>query len=91
MWLRAFQNEVDVGKLTGSDIFPFLGSSEVHWYHFRRNPPVFGRAQGPRVFVLFFLPFFGPFQPQSDLYRANYKYFVKACWVALAFVSMMKT
>ena len=34
---RPVQNEVDVGKLTGPDIFPWFGSSEVHWYHFHRK------------------------------------------------------
>ena len=54
--ITGFQNEVDVGKLIGPGIFPLFGSSEFHWYHFRRNPPVFGRARGPqscRVVTLF--------------------------------------
>jgi len=48
LYTRPVQNEVDVGKLTGPDIVPWLGSSEVHWYHFHRNRTVWSRAQGPQ-------------------------------------------
>ena len=54
MTTRPVQNEVDVGKLTGPDIFPWFGSIEVHWYHFRRNPTIFRRAHGPQSFRVFY-------------------------------------
>ena len=54
MYTRAFQNEVDVGKLTGHSIFPLFGSIEVHWYHFRRNPTIFRKAHGLQSFRVFY-------------------------------------
>ena len=62
MYTRAFQNEVDVGKLAGHSIFPLFGSIEVHWYHFRRNPTIFRKAHGLQSFRVF-LPYFGQFRP----------------------------